>query len=110
MRSAVVAMAMAAALLGFGAAARAQHYEPAVPPGAVYGVGCYWFRAKQYCNRYCYLEVDGYYFCHRRLEVAGSQAPRPVVVVRPPYRYVPRAPYAPRPYGPPPHGRTAPRH
>jgi hypothetical protein len=65
------------------APAQAQHYAPAVPPRGVRG-GCYWFRGHHYCNRYCYLEIDGYTYCQRRAD-AGSQAPPPVVVVPPPY-------------------------
>jgi hypothetical protein len=54
------------------------------------------FRGEHFCNRYCYLEVDGYYYCQRRLHPAGSQAPPPVVVARPPRRYAPPgAPYLP---------------
>ena len=103
-RAVVLSMAVLQALLGFGPSAQAQHYEPAVPPGEVYGVGCYWFRGQHYCNRYCYLEVDGYYYCQRRLRDAGSQAP-PVVAIYPPppYRYPrPHIPYSPHRRGPPP--------
>jgi hypothetical protein len=111
MRRVLVSMAAWQALLGFGPPAQAQHYQPAVPPGAIYGVGCYWFRGHHYCNRYCYLGIDGYYYCQRRLFDAGSQAPPPVVIVPPLSGYrLPRAPYAPRRYGaPPPDRRKAPR-
>jgi hypothetical protein len=44
----------------------------------VHGVGCYWYRGRHYCSRYCYREVDGYTFCRTRLHSAGSQAPPPV--------------------------------
>lgn len=53
--------------------------------GSVYGVGCYWHRGRHYCNRYCYREVDGYWFCQPRLRGAGSQAP-------PPLEFYPRSP------------------
>jgi len=110
MRRVLVSMAVWQTLLGFGPPAQAQHYQPAVRPDAVYGVGCYWFRGHRYCNRYCYREIDGYYYCQRRLFDAGSQAPPPVVVVPPLSGYTqPRAPYAPRRYGaPPPDRRKAP--
>jgi hypothetical protein len=98
-------MAVGLALLCFAPAARAQHYAPAVPPGAVYGVGCYWFHGHHYCSRYCYLEIDGYYYCQRRLFDAGSQAPPPVAIV-PPYAYAPpRVPYTSRRHGAPPPDR-----
>lgn len=103
MRRVLFSMAVVHALVLGGPAAQAQRYEPALPPGAVYGVGCYWFRGQHYCSRYCWLEIDGYTYCHRRLSEAGSQAPPPVAVVRPPYRHVPpRAPYGSRRSGDPP--------
>lgn len=85
MPRAVLAAAVLQGLLVLGSAAQAQHYDPAVPPGQVYGVGCYWFRGNHYCNRYCYLEVDGYYYCTGRLSEAGSQVPPPVVLAPPPH-------------------------
>ena len=36
--------------------------------------------ATQYCNRYCYREIDGHHYCQRRLREAGTQAPPPVGV------------------------------
>jgi len=42
------------------------------------GVGCYWHRGRNTCNRYCWREVDGHYYCHGRMREAGSQAPPPV--------------------------------
>jgi len=87
MRRAVLAIAVLQGLFAYGSAARAQHYDPAVPPGEVYGRGCYWYRGQHNCNRYCYLEVDGYYYCQRRLRDAGSQVPPPVVVYPPSYWY-----------------------
>ncbi len=72
-------------LLAFAALtgqARAQSYFP--PQGsAVYGVGCYWFRGHQYCNRYCWREIDGHRYCQQRLRGAGTQAPPPVGLVPP---------------------------
>ena len=106
MRRAVLSIALLQALVVSGPVARAHYNSAPLPPGPIYGVGCYWFRGQHYCNRYCYLEVDGYEYCQRRLEDAGSQAPPPAAAV-PPYGYTPRAPFTPRPYGPPP--RRAPR-
>ena len=39
------------------------------------GVGCYWERGRQFCSRYCYIEVDGRRFCRHRTHEAHSQAP-----------------------------------
>ena len=47
----------------------------AVPEGPE-GVGCYWERGRQFCSRYCYIEVDGRRFCRHRAREAHSQAPR----------------------------------
>jgi hypothetical protein len=113
MRRVLLAMAVAPALVAFGALgvpAQAQHVGPALPPGVVYGVGCYWFRGRHYCSRYCWLEIDGYSYCQRNLAEAGSQAPPPLVVVPAPHGYVPpRVRYpAPRKEPPPDH-RKAPK-
>ena len=37
--------------------------------------GCYWHRQRQYCSRYCYVEVDGRRFCQERQRHAFPQAP-----------------------------------
>ena len=37
--------------------------------------GCYWYRQRQYCSRYCYVEVDGRRFCRERQWRAYPQAP-----------------------------------
>jgi hypothetical protein len=72
----------------------------------VYGVGCYWFRGQHYCSRYCWVEIDGYAYCHRNLAEAGSQAPPPVAVSPGPHGYVPpRARYPARRDAPPPPAR-----
>ncbi len=42
------------------------------PPG---GIGCYWYRGRSHCGRYCYIEVDGARYCTERLRDAHSQAP-----------------------------------
>jgi len=39
------------------------------------GRGCYWVRQRQYCARYCYIEVDGRRFCTEHARDAHSQAP-----------------------------------
>jgi hypothetical protein len=49
--------------------------EVGVIPEGPEGVGCYWERGRQYCSRYCYVEIDGRRFCHERLRDAHSQAP-----------------------------------
>lgn len=38
-------------------------------------VGCYWYRQRQYCSRYCYWEVNGRRYCREREREAYSQAP-----------------------------------
>jgi len=75
----VLAALVCLVTLGFGGAALAQSYFPP-RASAVYGVGCYWHRGHQYCNRYCYREIDGHHYCQRRLRDAGTQAPPPVGV------------------------------
>jgi hypothetical protein len=110
MRGAFISMAVVQALLGFGATAEAQHCEPAMPPGKVYGVGCHWFGGHRYCSRYCYLEVDGYYYlptATERCRLAG----RPLVIVDPPpSRHArPTGPRAWRRYDPPAGSPRAPR-
>lgn len=42
-----------------------------VRPGEA--VGCYWDRGRQYCGSYCYWEVNGRRYCHRREEMAQPQ-------------------------------------
>ena len=102
MRRVLISLAAVPWMLGFAPPAGAQNYGP-VPPGEVYGRGCYWFHGHHYCNRYCYLEIDGYHYCQRRLFDAGTQAPPPVVVPPPRHGYTPpRGPHAARRYGPPP--------
>ena len=36
--------------------------------------GCYWYRERRYCSRYCYVEVDGRRFCRERQREAFPQA------------------------------------
>jgi hypothetical protein len=83
-----------AALLGLAANAASATAQYFAAPGLPQGVGCYWHRGVHYCNRYCYQEVDGYWFCQPRLRDATSQAPPPVPFA---------GPYPP--YGRPPPGR-----
>jgi hypothetical protein len=51
------------------------------------GQGCYWFGGQLYCSRYCYWEIDGYRYCHRRLGAAISQAPPVLLYDFEPRRY-----------------------
>ena len=39
------------------------------------GRGCYWYRQRQFCARYCYVEVDGYRYCTEHRRDAYPQAP-----------------------------------
>jgi len=81
MQKALLAIAALHGMLALAPSAHAQY----LPPGELRGVGCYWHRGQHYCSRYCYLEVDGYYYCQRRLRDAGSQAPPPAGYMPPPY-------------------------
>jgi hypothetical protein len=40
----------------------------------VYAEGCYWHRGERYCSRYCYIEVNGRRYCHKRRREAVPQA------------------------------------
>ncbi len=60
-----------------------------VPP-APQGVGCYWYRGREFCGRYCYWEVNGKRYCREREREAHSQAPAGEVDVLP--DAAPRAP------------------
>lgn len=72
-------------LLGLAALAGPSLAQSHFPPRAssVYGVGCYWHRGHQYCNRYCWREIDGHRYCQERLRGAGTQAPPPEAVIEP---------------------------
>lgn len=39
------------------------------------GRGCYWYRQRQYCGRYCYTEINGQRYCREREREAYPQAP-----------------------------------
>ena len=39
------------------------------------GRGCYWYRQRQYCGRYCYTEINGQRYCREREREAHPQAP-----------------------------------
>lgn len=49
--------------------------------------GCYYYRGREHCGRYCYLEVNGKRYCQRRYREARPQA-------GPEHYYAPE----PRPY------------
>ena len=69
------------------APSRAQPYGYPYPRSAQVpqGVGCYWFRGRLNCSRYCYWEIDGYRYCTRRLRDAHSQALELLVEGYPPH-------------------------
>lgn len=46
--------------------------------GPIGGVGCYWYRQRSHCGRYCYIEADGARYCTERQRDAHSQAPAEV--------------------------------
>ena len=69
--------ALLIAVSGFPAAAT-DHPRPVrsavystIKPGEA--VGCYWDRGRQYCGYYCYWEVNGRRYCHKREEAALPQ-------------------------------------
>lgn len=68
---------VAVALLAPAAASSEPGRRP--PPNAVVvvpeteGMGCYWYRQRQYCGRYCYREVDGRRYCRERAREAYPQ-------------------------------------
>lgn len=47
--------------------------------------GCYWYRQKQYCGRYCYIEGNGIRYCREREPEAFPQMPEASVFVGQPY-------------------------
>ena len=79
------ALTVLVCLLAFTGLAEQVLAQGQFPPrgSAVYGVGCYWHRGHQYCNRYCWREIDGYRYCQERLRGAGTQAPPPEAVIEP---------------------------
>lgn len=71
----VVALAGVLPLLGaFEAQAQTPRRKPPVQTFQQGGVGCYWYRGRYFCARYCYLEVDGKRYCVDREREARSQA------------------------------------
>lgn len=74
-------VALAGALFVTGAVAfqtcayaQAPRRHPPVQTFQQGGVGCYWYRGRYFCARYCYLEVDGKRYCVERERQAHSQA------------------------------------
>ena len=41
------------------------------------GRGCFWYRQREYCGRYCYVEANGQRYCRERERRAYPQAPEP---------------------------------
>lgn len=35
--------------------------------------GCYWYRQREFCSRYCYWEVNGKRYCHHHEREAYPQ-------------------------------------
>lgn len=74
----VVALVVALLFVGaFEAQAQAPRRKLPVQTFQEGGVGCYWYRGRHLCARYCYLEVDGKRYCVDREREARSQAARP---------------------------------
>ncbi len=54
--------------LAAGAAAAQRRGPPAwigSAPPPLEAAGCYFYRGRQYCGRYCYVEVNGKRYCQR---------------------------------------------
>ena len=73
MRTTLLAIAALLLITGAPGPSHAQPYPRTVQ--VPQGVGCYWFRGRLNCSRYCYWEIDGYRYCTRRLRDAHTQAP-----------------------------------
>jgi hypothetical protein len=71
----IVASILVCAALTTSAAARERLPVIVEVPTAGEGVGCYWERGRQFCSRYCYVEIDGRRYCQERARNAHSQAP-----------------------------------
>lgn len=70
--------AIALALLGCcDCAVAGSRYQPQVYvyDAPVEARGCYYYRGRQTCGRYCYIEVDGHRYCRERAREAYPQAP-----------------------------------
>lgn len=95
MRHARLAVAIVLGFLGFAAgAAPVRANDPSIYPPLVHvpqGVGCYWYRGRLHCNRYCYWEIDGRRFCRRDARDAYTQAP-PEILDLPGYDEAPDRP------------------
>ena len=60
-----------------GAAAGPRRGPPALigqAPPPLEAAGCYYYRERQYCGRYCYMEVNGRRYCQRFERDAHPQA------------------------------------
>lgn len=71
---------VAVTLIGTTPMAVAGQYRPwrtsVAMEGPLEARGCYWYRQRQHCGRYCYTENDGRRFCRRRVYEAVPQAPQ----------------------------------
>ena len=100
MTKVLLAIAWVSSIVVLGAPACADADLVAPPVATTQGIGCYWYRGHLHCSRYCYTEIDGQRYCHRRLRDAISQAPPPVIIhvdpLDPPYPAAGRLPRAGR--------------
>lgn len=78
-RSSVVALAILAAPISLAQAEGPyRNYRSHAAPEqfvTTQALGCYWYRQRQYCGRYCYVEVNGQRYCREREREAFPQAP-----------------------------------
>jgi hypothetical protein len=55
-----------------GQRGEAPYYQ--IPPATEAG-GCYYYRGREYCGRYCYVEFNGKRYCQRFQRDAHPQMP-----------------------------------
>ena len=74
----ILACGLAAITAGTAAAQRRgpPGFIGPVPP--LEAAGCYFYRGRQYCGRYCYIEVNGRRYCQRFERDAHPQADVPI--------------------------------
>ena len=74
----LVVLLMAGTCAGLEANARSLRRDAPVligPAPPLEAAGCYYYRGRQWCGRYCYYEVNGKRYCQRREREAVPQAP-----------------------------------
>ena len=93
-KRALGALPLGGALLVLSAAAAGAGGPPPPPrvewaPSPLEFRGCYYYRGREHCGRYCYLEINGKRYCQERYREAHPQAgPEHFFIPEPrPYAY-----------------------